>query len=94
MPAPAVLLLLLLAACAAVQAAKPPHIVFALIDDWGWSNWAYHSPNNTEVVTPNLNALAADGIVLVSSATLAARFVTVTRRAAQRRGAQRSRPRS
>lgn len=58
---------LLLAACAAVRAAKTPHIVFTLVDDWGWANWGVHSPNNLEVVTPNINALAGDGIVLVSA---------------------------
>lgn len=46
-------------------AAPQPHIVFALIDDWGWANWHYHN-NISEVVTPNIDALAAEGIVLVS----------------------------
>lgn len=62
---------LLLAAAAALPLAAratkatPPHIVFNLVDDWGWANWGYHSQNNSEVVTPNIDALAAEGIVLV-----------------------------
>jgi arylsulfatase B len=38
--------------------------MFLLIDDWGWANWGHHSPNSSEVVTPNLDALAAAGVVL------------------------------
>lgn len=43
-----------------------PHIVYILIDDWGWSNWGTHRVNDSipEIVTPNLDALAAEGILL------------------------------
>ena len=35
-----------------------------LIDDYGWANLGVHSPNSSEVVTPNLDALAASGVLL------------------------------
>ena len=54
-------------ACAALSAPPPkPHIVYILIDDWGWSNWGTHRVNDSlpEIDTPNLDALAAEGIIL------------------------------
>lgn len=61
-------------ACAALSlllvhtlgAAPKPHIVYILIDDWGWSNWGTHRVNDSlpEIQTPNLDALAADGVLL------------------------------
>lgn len=49
----------------AAKASSQPHLVFALIDDWGWANFGKHSPNNPEVVTPNIDALADSGVLLV-----------------------------
>jgi hypothetical protein len=50
----------------AICAAPKPHIVYILIDDWGWSNWGTHRVNDSlpEIDTPNLDALAADGVLL------------------------------
>ena len=63
--APVGLLLLLVSHLARVLAAPPhPHIFMLLIDDFGWANIGYHNPNSTEVVTPNLDALAASGVIL------------------------------
>jgi arylsulfatase B len=43
-----------------------PNIVYLVIDDWGWANFATHRPEgmqgNEEFLTPNLSALAAEGI--------------------------------
>eukprot|EP00933_Yihiella_yeosuensis_P078551 TRINITY_DN900_c0_g1_i1.p1 TRINITY_DN900_c0_g1~~TRINITY_DN900_c0_g1_i1.p1 ORF type:complete len:564 (-),score=95.99 TRINITY_DN900_c0_g1_i1:369-2060(-) len=50
----------------ASSAAPPtkPHVVLFLVDDWGWNNVGYHRPNNSEVVTPNIDALVKEGIEL------------------------------
>ena len=50
-------------------ATAKPNIVFILADDYGWHDIGYHrnsSSNNTqpEIVTPNLDALAAEGVKL------------------------------
>jgi arylsulfatase B len=51
-----------------VAAAPKPHVVYLVIDDWGWSNFALHRANfthgNDEFPTPALAALAADGMLL------------------------------
>ena len=45
-----------------------PHIAYLLVDDWGWANFGPHRVNNTsgndEFETPNLAALAQEGIML------------------------------
>lgn len=41
-----------------------PNIVMVVVDDWGWANVGYHSLNKDEVKTPNIDALAAEGIKL------------------------------
>lgn len=48
----------------AAAPAAPPHIFMLLIDDYGWANIGFHSPNSSEVVTPNLDALASSGVIL------------------------------
>lgn len=38
--------------------AGKPHLVFMLVDDWGWANVGYHrDPPTKEVVTPNIDKL-------------------------------------
>ena len=45
--------------------AKKPHIVFLLVDDWGWANVGYHrNPPTAEVVTPNFDSLVKEGLEL------------------------------
>lgn len=39
----------------------PPHIVFVLMDDLGWSDIGYHNP---DIISPNLDKLANNGIKL------------------------------
>ena len=47
------------------QAMEKPHIVFMLVDDWGWANVGYHrKPPTPEVVTPNIDNLVKDGLEL------------------------------
>ena len=45
-----------------------PHILFVLVDDFGWANAGFHrTPEDDpegEVQTPNLDALAASGVIL------------------------------
>lgn len=58
-------LLLPLASCATNDGnGTKSHIMFVLVDDWGWANLGLHNPGNPEVVTPNINALIAEGILL------------------------------
>ena len=49
----------------AAEAADKPHIVYVLVDDWGWANAGYHrNPPTREVDTPNIDALVKDGLEL------------------------------
>ncbi len=52
---------------ASALAAAPPNIVYLVIDDWGWSNFAPHrpagQPGNDEFLTPKLAALASEGLL-------------------------------
>lgn len=42
-----------------------PHVVFMLVDDWGWANVGYHrNPPTKEVVTPNIDSLVKQGLEL------------------------------
>lgn len=51
--------------CAALATAAPlPHILFVFLDDYGFHNVGWHNSNSSEVVTPTLDALAAEGVVL------------------------------
>ncbi len=43
-----------------VEAAEKPNIVFILADDMGL--WAAHTYGNPEIVTPNIDKLADEGI--------------------------------
>ena len=45
--------------------AGKPHLVFMLVDDWGWANVGYHrDPPTDEVVTPNIDKLVKIGLEL------------------------------
>ena len=62
----AVLLALATAVLLRTTTAKPPHIVFLLVDDWGWANVGYHRRDEPtpEVVTPNFDRLCSNGVEL------------------------------
>ena len=49
---------------ATTTTADKPHIVVMLLDDWGWNSLGYHTASPNETFTPNLDALAAEGIKL------------------------------
>ena len=51
--------LLLLAPVSA--AASPPHILFVVVDDLGWSDVGFHG---SKIQTPNIDKLASEGVVL------------------------------
>ena len=45
--------------------AAKPHLMFMLVDDWGWGNVGYHrNESDKEVVTPNSDALVKEGLEL------------------------------
>ena len=48
-----------------ISAAEKPHILFLLVDDWGWANVGYHREVATrEVQTPNFDDLVKNGLEL------------------------------
>ena len=58
-----IFILLLLAT--SISAADKPHILFLLVDDWGWANVGYHrNPPTQEVQTSNFDSLVKDGLEL------------------------------
>ena len=55
----------LLSVTGSKAADSKPHIVFVMVDDWGWANVGYHrDPPTKEVVTPNFDSLAKQGLEL------------------------------
>ena len=45
--------------------ANKPHIMYMLVDDWGWADVGYHrDPPTKEVVTPNIDSLVKTGLEL------------------------------
>ena len=73
-----ILLLLLLMLCSSLvnsvtfadhdhreEVDKKPHIVFMLVDDWGWANVGYHRETPTrDISTPNIDSLVKNGLQL------------------------------
>ncbi|XP_065187655.1 arylsulfatase I-like [Sycon ciliatum] len=54
--------LLVIAGCSGVHAAAQPHILFIASDDMGWNDVGFHG--NEAIKTPNLDALAHEGVIL------------------------------
>lgn len=54
-------ILLLLFLSVVVDAAMPPHILFIVADDYGYNDVGYHG---SEIATPNIDVLAAEGVKL------------------------------
>ena len=47
------------------EQATKPHIVFMLVDDWGWADVGYHRTTQTQdIVTPNIDSLVEVGLQL------------------------------
>ena len=56
---------LVLAAALQAQGTDQPHIVFMLVDDWGWANAGYHRDTPTkDISTPNIDSLVKEGLQL------------------------------
>lgn len=55
------MLAVLLSVFPGLPAAKQPHVVFILADDFGWYDVGYHL---SEIKTPNLDKLSAGGVRL------------------------------
>ena len=64
-----------LALAVGAEAAPRPHLIFFMVDDWGWANVGYHRNESgtpplsevqtqREVQTPNIDALVAEGVEL------------------------------
>ena len=44
---------------------KKPHIVFMMVDDWGWADVGYHRETPTrDISTPNIDSLVKNGLQL------------------------------
>ena len=43
------------------KSSKPPHILFILADDLGWSDVGFHG---SVIKTPNIDKLASEGVIL------------------------------
>lgn len=60
--------LALAAGATALPATAPKYVFFVIVDDLGWANVGFHRGPNTpfrnETVTPNIDALAAEGAIL------------------------------
>ena len=60
-----VLVVLTLSLSAQAAQVKKPHIIFLMVDDWGWANAGYHrNDSSKEVVTPNFDNLVREGLEL------------------------------
>ena len=61
----AVLLAIVTIVTSVEPVADKPHIVYILVDDWGWANVGYHrNPPTREVDTPNIDSLVKEGLEL------------------------------
>ena len=56
-------LLTIICICVTQSVAKqlPPNVIIIMADDMGWADVGYHSDH---ILTPNIDTLAADGVVL------------------------------
>jgi len=76
-----------LVASVALAAERPPDVVIIVADDLGWNDVGYHG---SEIATPRLDALAAEGVVLerfyAQPACSPTRAALMTGRAAMRLG--------
>lgn len=60
-----VALLVVISVLARATADKKPHIVFMMVDDWGWANAGYHRDTPTkDIQTPNIDSLVKQGLQL------------------------------
>ncbi|XP_064601366.1 arylsulfatase B-like [Liolophura sinensis] len=60
----AVSLLLLIFSVSGCHGATRPHVIFIVADDLGWNDVSWHNP---QIISPNLDRLARNGVILNSS---------------------------
>ncbi len=56
------LFLVYVATLTSLTIAKPPNIIFMLVDDLGWNDVGWH--NSTDILTPHIDELAHTGLIL------------------------------
>ncbi len=56
------LAVLQLSGLAVLTVAKPPNILFMLVDDLGWNDVGWH--NSSDILTPHVDELARTGLIL------------------------------
>ena len=42
---------------------EKPNIIFIMVDDVGWADFAYNTPGPSAIPTPNIDSLAEQGFV-------------------------------
>ena len=59
-------------ACAVGRSAagSKPHVIFTMVDDLGWNGFNFASSGNKEVISPTINKLAAEGVILTNHYTV------------------------
>ncbi|XP_064601359.1 arylsulfatase J-like [Liolophura sinensis] len=58
------LLLLICFSVSGCRGATRPHVIFIVADDLGWNDVSWHNP---DIISPHLDGLARDGVILGSS---------------------------
>lgn len=63
-------LLLVVVAVTGPASAQPPppplrpHVLYMLVDDWGWANVPWHLPNRSDIQAPTMLSLLSQGVCL------------------------------
>jgi hypothetical protein len=63
-----------------ILATTKSHLVFMLVDDWGWADIGYtgRDPPTKEIVTPNIDSLVKEGLELDQHYALIQVLLTIT----------------
>ena len=58
-----------LALSAALAAGSKPHVIFTMVDDLGYNGFGFNG-HNSEIITPTIDKLAQDGVILTNHYTV------------------------